>query len=138
MEIEGKIILDLGITTGTSKSGNPWKKRELVLETFGTYPRKVKFTIFGDRTDTIRVEPGQSYKLSVDVESREFNQRWYTDVTCYGAQEITSFNPQPGSEFIPPQGAQQPPTASFPGAVPPAAPTPDPFSAGNETDDLPF
>ena len=87
MEIEGRIIQDLGIQSGTSKAGNPWKKRELVLETFGSYPRKVKFHIFGDRVDTIRLEQGRDYILSFDLESREFNGRWYTDVNVYQARE---------------------------------------------------
>ena len=39
MEIEGKVILDLGMTSGTSKAGNAWKKREIVIEPFGNYPR---------------------------------------------------------------------------------------------------
>ena len=56
MEIEGRIILDLPLQTGTPKAGKPRKKKEWVLETFGSYPRKVKFHIFGDRVDTIRLE----------------------------------------------------------------------------------
>ena len=60
MEIEGKIILDLGMQSGVSKAGNQWKKKEYVLETFGQYPRKVKFTVFGDRVDTIDIQVGNS------------------------------------------------------------------------------
>lgn len=88
MDIEGRIIFDLGFTSGTSKAGNPWKKREMVLETTGTYPRKVKFHIFGDRADTIRLEVGKDYILSFDLESREFNGKWYTDVSVYRASDI--------------------------------------------------
>ena len=73
MELDGKIILDLGMQTGTSKAGREWKKREWVLETFGQYPKKVKFHVFGDKADTIGIEVGNSYTLSVDAESREFN-----------------------------------------------------------------
>ena len=40
MEIKGKIILDLGAVSGTSKAGNNWKKHEYVLETQETYPRR--------------------------------------------------------------------------------------------------
>lgn len=39
MEIEGKIIRDLPLQEGVSRAGNPWKKKEWVLETFGQYPR---------------------------------------------------------------------------------------------------
>lgn len=34
-----------------SKAGTAWKKQEYVLETFDSYPKKVKFDFFGDRVD---------------------------------------------------------------------------------------
>ena len=37
MEIDGKIILDLGMQQGMSKAGREWKKKEWVLETFGPF-----------------------------------------------------------------------------------------------------
>ena len=43
MEITGKIIIALPEMSGTSKAGNAWKKREYVLETQETYPKKVFF-----------------------------------------------------------------------------------------------
>lgn len=129
MDIEGKIIMDLGETSGTSKAGNLWKKHEWVLETFGQYPRKVKFTIFGNKVDTVHVEVGKSYKVSVDVESREFNGRWYTDVNAFAAQEIGA--PQPsGPAPVDNPFANSPLSGSAPV---------DPFAAdASETDDLPF
>ncbi len=136
MEIEGKIILDLGEQSGTSKAGNLWKKHEWVLETFGNFARKVKFTIFGNKVDTVHVEIGKSYKISVDAESREFNGRWYTDINAYAAQEIGA--PQPLETPAPsdPFGAPQSFATQTDGFT--SAPT-DPFAAGNsETDDLPF
>ena len=88
MDFEGRVIQFLGETTGTSKAGNPWKKKEWVVETFGQYPRKVKVQCFGDRSDSINLEPGKDYVLSVDLESREFNGRWYTDVSVFRVQEF--------------------------------------------------
>lgn len=87
MDFEGKVIQYLGETTGTSKAGNPWKKKEWVVETFGQYPRKVKVQCFGDRSDSLNIEPGKDYILSVDLESREFNGKWYTDVSVFKVQE---------------------------------------------------
>ena len=72
-EIEGKIIQELPMQSGVSKAGREWKKREWVLETFGNYPRKVKFHIFGDRADQFNIVVGNNYRLQVDIESREFN-----------------------------------------------------------------
>ena len=81
MEITGKIIQKLEPQSGTSKAGNAWKKQEYVLETTDSaYPRKVKFDFFGERADQYVFEVGDVITLSYDIESREFNGRWYTDI----------------------------------------------------------
>lgn len=138
MEIEGRIIFDLGIQSGTSKAGNPWKKREMVLETFGTYPRKVKFTIFGDqRVDNMRLEVGRDYTISVDIESREFNGRWYTDVNAFQARDYAgtpAAAPAPAPAYQAP--AQAAPSAAPQGFGAPAAPSFTAPAGGDE--DLPF
>ena len=141
MEIEGKIIMDLPEEGGTSKAGNVWRKKSYVLETLGQYPRKAKFDIFGDRIDSMRAEVGKTYRVSVDVESREFNGRWYTDLRAYGIQETNVANgPQGGfQQQAPQQPAQQfggAPAANNPFGGAPAA-SADPF-ASSESDDLPF
>ena len=87
MELQGKVIQFLGETSGTSKAGNPWKKIEWVVETFGNYPKKVKIHAFGERADSINLEPGKDYSLSIDIESREFQGRWYTDVSVFRVAE---------------------------------------------------
>lgn len=149
MEIEGMIIRDLGETGGTSKAGNQWIKHEWVLETMGQYPRKVKFHVFGEKSRTLTFEPGKSYVLQFDLESREFNDRWYTDVSVYAARPADHPNVQPGSQSsfagatpsgqdINPYGSPQPgfqqPQAS---ASNPFGGTAD-FSQGDNTEDLPF
>lgn len=158
MEIDGKIILDLGMQSGMSKAGREWKKKEWVLETFGQYPRKVKFHVFGDKADTIGIKVGNSYTLSVDVESREFNDRWYTDVSCYAARpygqgamppqgypqpgaypQQQPYAPQPYAPQGMPQGYQAGPAPQpFGGDAFPPAPQPGGYDAGDSSDDLPF
>lgn len=139
MEIEGKIILDLPEEGGTSKAGNLWRKKSWVLETFGQYPRKVKFDLFGDRIDNIHIEAGKVYKVSVDAESREFNGRWYTDLRAYAAQEVGMPPIQQQSSAAAPFGGA-PAQSAQPAAADPFASTAqpsDPFASG-DTDDLPF
>lgn len=166
MEIEGKIIQDLGMQQGTSKAGREWKKKEWVLETFGQFPRKVKFHIFGDKADTMQIEVGNSYTLSVDLESREFNGRWYTDVSCYAARPYSPAQPgypqpggypqpagypQPGGYPQPtsyPEPAAYPPQGGYPqqpeapqpfgGGAFPGAPASGGYPEGDANDDLPF
>ena len=80
MEIIGKIIVALPEQSGVSKAGNSWKKKEYVLETQETYPKKVHFDLFGDKADKYPLSVGQTVKLSFDIESREYNGRWFTSI----------------------------------------------------------
>lgn len=137
MEFEAKAIQELPVQSGVSKAGKPWKKREWVVETFGSYPRKVKIQCFGDRSDNIHIEIGKTYAYSVDLESREFNDRWYTDVSVYAVREVGAPTPPEQTQFAP----QQPAAAGFP--TPPMpfgtpAPGLDPLAPMDANDDLPF
>lgn len=130
MEISGKIIQVLPLQQGTSKAGNAWKKQEYVLETHDTYPRKVKFDFFGDRVDQFPLNIGDEVTVSFDLESREFNGRWYTDVRGWKAEKAGAV---PVAPISPMTSAE--PQASY------SAPSPvEPFAApvGDESDDLPF
>ena len=139
MEIEGKIIMDLPEEGGTSKAGNVWRKKSYVLETMGQYPRKAKFDIFGDRIDNFHFEIGKTYKVQVDVESREFNGRWYTDLRCFSAQETNLATQQPQQQGTQPFGGAPISPAPAASADPFGAPasSADPFGS-SESDDLPF
>lgn len=139
--------MDLPLQSGTSKAGNPWKKKEWVLETLGAYPRKVKFHVFGDRADNIRLEVNKDYVLSFDIESREFNGRWYTDVSVYAAREYVPQNQsqpaaqggygQPQGGYGQPQGGYQQPAPQF--GAPGVGEAPSFTSApANADEDLPF
>lgn len=89
MEISGKIIQVLPEQGGVSKtSGKEWKLQAYVLETQEQYPRKVHFEVFGE--DRIKANPCQLddiVTVSFDIESREFNGRWYTSVRAWKIQQ---------------------------------------------------
>ncbi|MDE6136913.1 MAG: DUF3127 domain-containing protein [Muribaculaceae bacterium] len=123
MEITGRIIFDLPEQNGTSKAGNAWRKKEYVLETEDTYPKKVHFDFFGDRVDQFPLKVGQRIKLSFDIESREYNGRWFTSIRGWRAEDADSA-PAPAATA----GMGAP-------AAAPAAPVPP---VVNATDDLPF
>lgn len=143
MEIVGKIIVALPEVGGTSKAGNPWKKREYVLETQETYPKKVAFNFFGDRVDQYPLQVGQVVKLSFDIDSREFNGRWYVDIRAWKAEAPDQAAPAPApGAFAPatayapqPQAPQMPQGYAQPSGIP-APPQVD--LTPSATDDLPF
>ena len=141
MEVVGKIIQVLPAQEGIGKNGNPWKVQPYVLETLDQYPRKVHFEVFGE--DRIKQNPcdvDQLVTVSFDIESREFNGRWYTSIRAWRIQQGDMTQAVPGAApTVAPVAAPQP--AATPAAPAEAAPVNmDPFdaSAGEGTSDLPF
>jgi len=82
MEIKGTVIQKFGLETGTTKTGNSYKKQFILIETQETYPKKVYIQFWGDKTDALsNVYVGAIVTVSVNIESREFNGKYYTDVS---------------------------------------------------------
>lgn len=82
MEITGRIIQILELTSGEGKNGT-WKKQSFILETEGQYPKKVCITLFGEKIEKNPITAGETITASIEVESREFNGRWYTDIKAW-------------------------------------------------------
>lgn len=80
--------MKLPLQQGTSRSGNNWMKQEYVLETNEAYPKKVHFDFFGERANQYNFEVGDVILLSFDIESREYNGRWYTDIRGWKAEKV--------------------------------------------------
>jgi hypothetical protein len=137
MDIKGKIIQKLDPQSGVSKAGNNWKKQEYVLETMDSYPKKVKFDFFGDRADQYQFEVGDVITLSYDIESREFNGRWYTDIRGFKAvKEDPNMAGAPAP--YPPAAGEPAPAPATDGMAAPAPPIDSTFGQGGAGDDLPF
>ncbi|QYH40278.1 DUF3127 domain-containing protein [Algoriphagus sp. NBT04N3] len=116
MELSGKVIQKLPEVSGNSKSGNAWRKQEFIIETPGQYPKKVCVAIWGDKIDQFGMEVGENVTMSVDVESREYNNRWYTEVKAYRVDKNGGNGSAPSSN----------------------APEVDTFYSDSEEDKLPF
>ncbi|MGI6319998.1 MAG: DUF3127 domain-containing protein [Bacteroidales bacterium] len=87
LEITGKLVQILDLQSGTSRNGN-WQKQEFVIETEGQYPKKVCMNLWGEKADEIKkYSIGQSIKASINIESREYNGRWYTDVRAWKVED---------------------------------------------------
>ena len=87
MEITGKLIQLLPDVQGESARG-PWVRGGFVIETGDDYPRKVAFTAFGEQRVAMvkNIPMGQMVQVTFTPESREFNDKWYTDLRCSNIQ----------------------------------------------------
>ena len=133
MEIIGKVVRLGNLTEGTSARG-PWRKQDLIIETEEQYPRTVCLTCWTNQIDEIqKFAPGQTIKAQIEISSREFNGKWYTDV------RVWRFDPvgvAAAPAAAPAQPAQQPMMHQTP---PTAAPAQDFYPpAEDSVDDLPF
>ena len=84
MEIIGKLIRILPEQSGESARGR-WGRGGFVIETTEQYPRMVAFTMFGeDKVGMIKsIALGTQINVLFSPESREFQDRWYTDLRCF-------------------------------------------------------
>ena len=82
MQLTAKLTQVLPLQTGSGKNGQ-WKKQDIIVETEGQYPKKVCVSIWGDKINESQLQVGAQLSISFDVESREYNGRWYTDVKAW-------------------------------------------------------
>lgn len=134
MEVEGRIIQKLDPVSGVSKAGNNWSKQEYVLETQEAYPKKIFFSFFGDRAAQYPLNVGDTVRLSFDIDSHEFNGRWFTNINGWKAEKIDATAAMQQQQQ-PMMGGAAMPQAAAQGM--PMPPMPD-FVGGDSTDDLPF
>ena len=113
MVLEGTIKQVVGMQEGVSQAGKAWKKATYVLTTNEQYPKDVAFTVFGEeRINEMSLIAGEKVKLGIDIESREWQGKWYTDVRAYVKLDVESNNtPQPVAQSVP---AQQEETDELP------------------------
>lgn len=83
MEITGKVKQLMPMQTGTGKNGE-WFKQEMLIETEGNYPKSVMLTAWKDLAKfAATLRPGSKVTAQFDLESREYNGRYYTEVKAY-------------------------------------------------------
>lgn len=83
IEVLGRLTQILPEVTGNGKNG-AWMKQEFIIETSDMYPKKICISAWGDKVDMLKnFSAGDDLKISVNIESREYNSRWYTDVRAW-------------------------------------------------------
>ena len=68
--------------------------------------------VWGDKIDDFNIQQGENLEVSIDVESREYNGRWYTDVKVWKVSRHGS--DANSSQSLPNQDSIDPPSAHIP------------------------
>lgn len=134
MEIIGKVVAVLELQSGTSKKGSEWKKRDFVIETLDEkFPKKVCFTLFGDRADACPAIDSV-VNVAFDIDAHEYNGKWFNSVNAWKVE------PAQAHQQAAPHHAELAPRTS----IPPQQSTPAPVANSNpapsnsSSTDLPF
>lgn len=121
MDFEAVVHLVLPVVTGQGARGE-WKKQEVIFELPGEFSRKICVGFWNDKAnDAANLRIGDRVAVSVNIESRERNGRWFTEVRGwkmsriemqpmmggggYGQQPQGGYSQQPyGGGYSQPQG----------------------------------
>ncbi|MCO5234130.1 MAG: DUF3127 domain-containing protein [Chitinophagales bacterium] len=129
MEIVGVLTKKLPVESGTSANGT-WQKQLFVIETEEQYPKKICFSAWNRRVEELtNFSEGNKLKVSFDISSREYNERWYTDVSAWRIEAASNAGTSQGQYSTPAP-------ATAPSYSAPASPAPD--NEQHADDDLPF
>ena len=91
LQLKGKIQQILKPQSGVSRAGNEWKKQEFVVETDEQFPKKICFTLFNDKSSLLNgFSEGDEVDVFFNLESREFNGRWYHNINAWKLEKTTA------------------------------------------------
>ena len=133
MEIQITILKILETQKFVSKKdGSEIVKNVFIGTTKGQYPKKIAFTVMGeDKFNGMGIVVDGTYTVSFDVESREWQGKWFTEASAWKAVRIDGA-----------QGQQQAPQANTSQAQATASPVKENTSGsqggGEQNDNLPF
>jgi len=117
MELSGKVFEVLPEQQGEGRGGT-WRRQDFILEIPGQFSKKVCIGIWGDRIDQANLKAGEQVTAHIDIESREFNGKWFTSIKAWKIEKSKGEALKIGSEL-----------------PPPGEPPPMPFS---DDDEIPF
>lgn len=111
--IRGRIIFVGQPESGVGKTtGKQWSKQVFAIETEGQYPKKVAFGVMNNK---FTMNMGDVVEIEVDAQSREYQGKWYTELTAWRCNNISApaqapHQPQQQNVYqqTPPQGYAAP------------------------------
>lgn len=103
MDFEAVVHLVLPVVTGQGARGE-WRKQEVIFELPGEFSRKICVGFWNEKAnDAANLRVGDRIAVSVNIESRERNGRWFTEVRGWKMSRIEA-QPIMGGYAQPPQG----------------------------------
>ncbi len=102
MEFEGKVLEIMPPVSGQSARGT-WERQTVVFEQPNKqYGKELAVTFMNKAQDVASLRVGETYIVSFDIESRKYQDRWYTDVRAWRVQPTQQATQQPPMHDLPP------------------------------------
>lgn len=98
LTVKGKVVANLGVQSGMTRSGKSWSKATIVIETDDQYPKKIAMDHMKEAEKFASLTIGATGVFHIEVSSREYNERWFTSVNCWKwetDQPAVATQPQP-------------------------------------------
>ena len=86
MQIKGQVVAILPLESGITKAGKDWQKLTIVIEFYeGNYQKKLALSATkSELIQTLQnLKQGDSITASINLESREFNGKWFNSVNVW-------------------------------------------------------
>ena len=89
LSIDGILIQKNEIENIENKEGKKWIKQTFLIDIGGEYNNRICFQLFGEEKVKLieQYELGDKIEVFFNISSREFNEKWYTDL---GAWKVVS------------------------------------------------
>ena len=117
MDFEGKVLEILPPVSGQSARGT-WERQTVVFEQPNKqYGKELAVTFMNKAQEVANLRVGEIYLVSFDIESRNYQGRWYTDVRAWRVQPLQPTAAAPATEMPPFMEEPQPSYAAGAGVV---------------------
>lgn len=114
MEFEGLVYKVLPVVKGQGARGE-WTKQEVVFELPGEFNRKLCVGFWGDKAmDAAALKPGEMVEVSINLESREYNGRWYTEARAWKLARKSATPAAAPAADMPPMPSAEPAYSALP------------------------
>ena len=112
MEIKGKVFEVLEEKNGVSaKTGEQWRSRDYVLEqdsdSSSSFVRKAVFSVRGAKIDEFHLSVGEHVCVHFDINSSEYNGKWFTRLNAYRVDRIEEAAKQQAQPSVPTNSNEQ-------------------------------
>lgn len=93
MEVQVKVEKVLEPTTFSKRDGTQVERNAFVGVTGGQYPKHIKFDVLRKETwDKMGIKVGGTYNISFEIESHEWQNKYFTSVNAYFASGVNMSN----------------------------------------------